>query len=193
MTIDASETIVCTSCGAINRASSSRLAEGMRPNCGSCHAPLFTALPHEVSSEAELERILAKTSLPVLIDFWAPWCGPCLQMAPHFKAAAQALEPRVRLLKVDTEKLPAAAGANGVRGIPTLILFVRGREKRAQPGCGLGRVMSQTRVQLAPKSGLASSHPDRHLSNRQNSCTSKSPCLRVSCPAGVAPAHSACL
>ncbi len=128
------ETIACTSCGTVNRAPASKLAAGARPACGSCHKPLFTGEPYEVESEDEFQRLLAQTSIPVLVDFWAPWCGPCLQMAPQFKAAAQALEPRFKLLKLDTEKFPRPAGSNGIRGIPTMILFANGKEIARQSG-----------------------------------------------------------
>ncbi len=130
----ATETIACTACGTVNRAPASKLAAGARPTCGHCHRPLFTGEPFEVTAEDDFERFLAQTSIPVLVDFWAPWCGPCTEMAPHFKAAAQALEPRLKLLKVDTEKLPGAAGRYGIRSIPTMILFAKGREIARQSG-----------------------------------------------------------
>jgi thioredoxin 2 len=143
MTTNGVETIVCPSCGAVNRAPASKLAGGARPVCGGCHRPLFSGEPHEAATESEFARLLAQTSIPVLVDFWAPWCGPCLQMAPHFRAAAQALEPRIRLLKVDTEKLPGAAAANGIRSIPTMILFERGREAARQSGAMSAKAIEQ--------------------------------------------------
>jgi thioredoxin 2 len=140
---DNAETIVCPSCGAINRAPASRLAAGERPSCGGCRKPLFEGVPHDVSGEEGFNRLIGDTSIPVLVDFWAEWCGPCLQMAPHFKAAAQALEPRVRLVKVDTETLPVIAGRHGIKSIPTLILFSKGREIGRQSGAMQAKAIEQ--------------------------------------------------
>jgi len=144
------ETIACTSCGTVNRAPASKLAAGVRPTCGRCHRPLFTGEPYEVTAEDEFERLLAQTSLSVLADFWAPWCEPCLQMAPHFKAAAQALEPRLKFLKVDTEKLSGAAGRYGIRSIPTMILFANGKEIARQIGAMPAKAIEQWVQQHLP-------------------------------------------
>ena len=127
------ETIVCPSCGAINRAPAERLASGARPKCGKCHAPLFAGQPVAVAAKADFDRYL-RGSLPVLVDFWAEWCGPCKMMAPMFAKAARLLEPDVRLLKVDTEAAPDIAAQYGIRSIPTLILFKGQREAARQAG-----------------------------------------------------------
>ena len=144
------ETIACTSCGTVNRAPASKLAAGARPTCGSCHRPLFSGEPYEIATQEEFDRILSQTSLPLLVDFWAPWCGPCLQMAPHFKAAAQALEPRFKLLKVDTEKLSGAAGRHGIRSIPTMVLFAHGSEIARQSGAMPAKAIEQWVKQQLP-------------------------------------------
>ncbi len=127
------ETIICPSCGAANRAPREKLSAGARPNCGKCHKPLFTGHPIEVATAAEFDRQL-RGSLPVVVDFWAEWCGPCKMMAPMFAKAAQGLEPNVRLLKVNTEALSDVAARFGIRSIPTLILFAGGKEIARQAG-----------------------------------------------------------
>jgi thioredoxin 2 len=144
------ETIACTSCGSVNRAPASKLAAGARPTCGHCHRPLFNGEPYEVATEEQFDKLLAQTSIPILVDFWAPWCGPCLQMAPHFKTAARALEPNLKLLKIDTERLTGAAARNGIKSIPTMILFANGSEIARQSGAMPAKAIEQwVKQQLA--------------------------------------------
>jgi len=118
-------TIACPADGALNRVPSDRLAQ--QPSCGKCGAPLFQGKPVTLTA-ANFERHAAKSDLPLLIDFWAAWCGPCRMMAPAFDEAAGRLEPGMRLGKLDTEAEPALAARYGIQGIPTMILIRKGRE-----------------------------------------------------------------
>ncbi len=130
--------IACPHCGGLNAAPQARLAAGDRPDCGRCHKPLFDGHPVEIVSAEAFDRLVGKTGIPVLVDFWAGWCGPCRTMAPEFEAAARDLEPMVRLAKLDTEAAPEIAARYNIRSIPTMILFAGGREAKRQSGA-LGR------------------------------------------------------
>ena len=123
--------VVCPHCATVNRVQPHRLGQGAR--CGRCKDALFTGTPIEVG-DANFEIVVGKSDLPVVVDFWAPWCGPCRTMAPHFERAAAELEPGVRLAKLNTEESPQTAARFGIRSIPTLAVFRNGREIARQSG-----------------------------------------------------------
>jgi thioredoxin 2 len=129
--VDDSLHIVCPHCATVNRIPAARLAAA--PRCGHCHQPLFTGHVIELNG-ANFRRHIERNDVPVVVDFWAPWCGPCQMMAPQFSQAAAQLEPTVRLAKLNTDAEAALAGEFNIRSIPTLALFKSGREINRRSG-----------------------------------------------------------
>ena len=130
--------LVCGHCGAVNRVPGARLQEG--PKCGRCHAPVLDGTPVELS-EADFDAFVGRNDLPLVVDFWAEWCGPCKMMAPAFAQVAREQRVQFRLAKLDTETSPAIAGRYAIRSIPTLILFRHGQEvDRAVGALDAGRL-----------------------------------------------------
>lgn len=123
--------LVCPSCQAKNRIPADRI--GNRPKCGQCKSALFAETPFDLN-EATLNKHLYGDGIPLLVDFWAPWCGPCRMMAPMFAEASQKLSPRVRFAKLNTEENPASGQRFNIKGIPLMILFDNGREVARSAG-----------------------------------------------------------
>lgn len=126
-----SKHLVCPACGATNRVPNARLSQ--EPVCGKCKQPLFAAKPPELTDHS-FPKFIGNNDLPVVVDFWADWCGPCKSMAPAFAEAAKSLKPKAILAKLNTETAQAVAANFAIRSIPTMILFKSGREIARQSG-----------------------------------------------------------
>lgn len=125
------KTLTCLSCAQLNRVPEDKLGRG--PKCATCGAALMPGKPVDVDP-AILQKAVQNDDLPLVADFWAPWCGPCRSMAPEFAKAARALGIQARLVKLDTQAHPSTGARYRIRGIPTLVAFERGKEKKRQAG-----------------------------------------------------------
>ena len=123
--------IVCKSCDSLVRVPGDRLGDG--PRCPKCHAPLFDGKPITLTA-GNFDRHVTQDGLPLIVDFWAPWCGPCRAMAPVFEQAAARFEPNARFAKLNTEDAGAVSARHGIRSIPTLVVFHGGQEVARQTG-----------------------------------------------------------
>jgi len=144
---DTDKHIVCPACGGTNRVAAGKPLAAAR--CGKCHADLFAGQPASVDA-AIFDRQVTRSDVPVVVDFWADWCGPCHAMAPSFAAAARELEPKLRFLKLDTEAEPQVAARYNIRGIPNLIVFKHGKVLAQRAGAMDARSL---KAWLAPFAG----------------------------------------
>lgn len=125
--------VACPACNTLNRVPREKLAAGPGGKCGQCGSPLFAGHPVALDARS-FDSHATRSDIPLLVDFWAPWCGPCKAMAPQFEAAAGQLEPSVRLAKINTDDEQELAGRFRIQGIPTMILFRHGKEVARQSG-----------------------------------------------------------
>lgn len=140
--------VVCSACGSVNRLPPQRKAADAK--CGRCGDRLFAGVPRDVDG-ATLDRHVTRGTVPLLVDVWAPWCGPCRTMAPAFAAAAAELEPAVLLVKLNSDQEQATASRLGIRGIPTMILFGNGTEiARSSGAMTASQIVGWTRSRLPP-------------------------------------------
>jgi thioredoxin 2 len=135
--------VVCAHCAAVNRLPAERLADD--PHCGRCHQPLLQGQVIELDDQG-FDNFVRQSTLPVLVDFWAPWCGPCRQMAPQFEAAAQQLKGQAVLVKVNSDDSPQTSARFGIRSIPTLVRLQGGQEMHRQSGAvGAAQIVAMAR------------------------------------------------